>query len=285
MMLILGDPLGNSRSEGCTAKMGGDSAFPAAYFLYSRGTMKPLSEEDRAIYEWQLDVPGFGEAGQAKLRNCTALVSRVGGLGGPLCFSLAAAGIGKLVIAHAGDLRLDDLNRQILMTYKNVGRSRSISIEETLHRFNPNVEVEVIAENVSQQNVSKLARDADIVFGAAPLFEERFAMNRECVRKQIPLVDCAMFNLEGHILPIVPGQTACLNCLYPEIPPNWKRRFPVIGAVSALAANIGVLEGIKLLTGLGEAQTGKMLYFDAASMNFQKVTIKRDSECKVCGHL
>ena len=94
-------------------------SFDLSMPLSSR-VMATLSDHDRAIYEWQLDVPGLGEEGQVALRGATALVSRVGGLGGPLCFSLAAAGIGKLVIAHGGDLRLDDLNRQILMSYEGV---------------------------------------------------------------------------------------------------------------------------------------------------------------------
>ena len=245
--------------------------------------MTELTDQDRKIYEWQLDVPGLGESGQARLRSSTALVSRVGGLGGPLCFSLAAAGIGKLIVAHRGDLRLDDLNRQILMSYDGVGKPRAQCITETLERFNPHIELEVVEENIDEDNISRLASDADIIFGAAPLFEERFALNREAVRRGIPLVDCAMYNLEGHVIPILPGQSPCLACLYPEVPPHWKRRFPVIGAVSALTANIGALEGIKFLTGIGEVQTGKMIYFDAASMKFQKIQLKRNPECEVCG--
>lgn len=247
--------------------------------------MSQLTEQDRAIYEWQLDVPGMGEAGQAKLRQSTALVTRAGGLGGPLCFTLAAAGIGKLIVAHAGDLRPDDLNRQILMAYDGLGKPRSQSIEETLRRFNPHIELEIVPENLSEENAERLCAGADILFGAAPLFEERFLLNRESVRRKIPLVDCAMYNLEGHVTPFLPGETPCLACLHPEIPPHWKRRFPVIGAVSALAANIGALEGIKILTGIGEVQKGKMIYFDAASMDFQKITIKRSPTCTVCGHL
>lgn len=247
--------------------------------------MNPLSDQDRSIYEWQLDVPGFGEEGQEKLRNSTALVSRVGGLGGPLCFSLAAAGIGKLVIAHGGDLRLDDLNRQILMSWDGVGKSRSDSIEETLRRFNPNIELQVVPENVSEENVEIFAAGVDIIFGAAPLFEERLLLNREAVRRRIPLIDSAMYNLEGRIIPVIPGESPCLACIYPEIPPNWKRRFPVIGAVSALAANIGAMEGIKFLTGIGEVQSGRMIYFEAASMNFQKIKLKRNPQCAICGDL
>lgn len=244
--------------------------------------MKPLTDLDRATYEWQLDVPGFGEAGQAKLRNTTALVSRAGGLGGPLAFSLAAAGIGKLVIAHAGDLRHDDLNRQILMRHEGIGKPRVESLRATLAAFNPHVEVEAIPENVSDGNVAGLVEKVDIVFGAAPLFEERFALNRECVRQGKPLIDAAMFSLEGQVMPIVPGQTPCLACLYPEIPPHWKRQFPVIGAVSALAANIAAMEGIKLLAGFGEVALNRMIYFDTATMRFQQIRIQRNSDCTVC---
>lgn len=242
-----------------------------------------LAELDRKIYEWQLGIPGFGESGQEKLRGATALISRAGGLGGPLAFSLAAAGIGKLILAHAGDVRLDDLNRQILMRFDGVGKPRVQSMAATLGDFNPHVTVKAVPENIAEHNASALVGQADIVFGAAPLFEERFLLNRECVRQRKPLIDCAMFNLEGQVIPILPGQSACLACLYPEMPPHWRRVFPVLGAVSALAANIGAIEGIKLLAGFGEVNAGRMIYFDAAAMRFQTIVLKRNPDCNVCG--
>lgn len=242
-----------------------------------------LEELDRKIYEWQLGIPGFGETGQEKLRGATALISRTGGLGGPLAFSLAAAGIGKLILAHAGNARLDDLNRQILMRFDDVGKPRVKSMAATLGDFNPHVKVEAVPENIAEHNASALVGQADIVFGAAPLFEERFLLNRECVRQRKPLIDCAMFNLEGQVIPILPGKSACLACLYPEMPPHWRRVFPVLGAVSALAANIGAIEGIKLLAGFGEVNAGRMIYFDAAAMRFQTIVLKRDPNCNVCG--
>ena len=244
-----------------------------------------LSDLDRSIYEWQLDVPGFGQAGQARLRNATALVSRCGGLGGPLAFSLAAAGIGKLVLVHGGDLRLDDLNRQILMRHEGVGRPRVESMAATLAAFNPHVEVECVPTNVCEENAAKLVEKADIVFGAAPLFEERFLMNRECVKQRKPYIDSAMYNLEGQVTPIVPGQTPCLACLYPEVPVHWKRQFPVIGAVSALAAQIGAMEGIKLVAQFGEVNLNRMIYFDTSTMRFQTIGIQRNPACEVCGPL
>ena len=247
--------------------------------------MSELSELDRAIYEWQLDVPGFGESGQRKVRSATALVSRIGGLGGPLAFQLAAAGIGKLILAHGGNLRQDDLNRQILMCWDGLDKPRVESAAKTLATFNPNVEVEIVNANVSEGNAADLVARADVVFDCAPLFEERFLMNRECIGQGKPLIDCAMYNLEGHVFPIVAGRTPCLACLFPETPPHWKRRFPVIGAVSALVANVGVMEGLKLLAGFGESNIGKMIHLDSSSMEMRKIKVKRRPDCSGCGPL
>jgi molybdopterin/thiamine biosynthesis adenylyltransferase len=242
-----------------------------------------LTEEERAIYEWQIWVHGLGEAGQAKLKASTALISRVGGLGGPLAQSLAAAGIGKLVLAHAGNTKPSDLNRQILQTHDQLGKSRVESCRRRLLDLNPRLEVEVVAENVTEENVARLVGTADLVFDCAPLFRERLLLNRECVRLGKPLIEAAMFELEGQLTTIIPGQTPCLACLYPEIPPGWKREFPVIGAVSATVANLAALEGIKLIAGFGELLTGKLLIFDARTMAFRKIALKRNPDCPVCG--
>ena len=244
-----------------------------------------LTEEERATYAWQFDVPDFGEAGQRKLKGASALVSRVGGLGGPLAQELAAAGIGKLVLAHAGNLKHSDLNRQILMTHDGLGKPRVTTAKRRLQDLNPRLEVVAVPENINEDNAAALVEQVDIVFDAAPLFCERFLMNRECVRQRKPLIDCAMFSLEGQVTTILPGQTPCLACIYPEDPPAWERQFPVFGAVSALAACIGAVEGIKLIAGMEPALAGKMLYYDTRHMSFQSVPIARRPACPVCGHL
>ncbi len=241
-----------------------------------------LTDEERATYEWQMWVPGYGEAGQEKLKGATALVSRCGGLGSPVALELAAAGIGKLVIAHGGNVKHSDLNRQLLMTYDWLGKPRVESAERRLKELNPRLEVEAVAENINEANAAELVGMADIVFDCAPLFTERFLMNRECVRQGKPLIECAMYSLEGQVTTIIPGQTPCLTCIYPEDPPAWKREFPVFGAVSALAGNIGVMEGIKLISGMKPALAGKMLYYDTEAMTFQRIAISRNIDCPIC---
>jgi molybdopterin/thiamine biosynthesis adenylyltransferase len=163
----------------------------------------------------------------------------------------------------------------------STGRSCKHTINLESHRL----EIEAVDENVDEDNAARLVTDADIVFDCAPLFEERLLLNRECVRQRKPLVDAAMFDLEGQLTTIIPGQTPCLACLYPEVPPGWKREFPVIGAVSATMANLAALEGIKLLAGFGELLTSKLLIFDARSMSFRKIGIHRRPGCAVCGTL
>ena len=245
----------------------------------------PLTPEERAVYEWQMWVPGFGEAAQERLKAASALVSRCGGLGGPLAQSLAAAGIGRLVIAHGGNLKPSDLNRQILQTADRVGKPRIESIVRRLKELNPRVAVEGVAENVSEANAAALVGKVDLVFDCAPLFTERFAMNRECVRQGKPLVEAAIYALEGQVTTIIPGKTPCLACLYPEVPLNWKRQFPVIGAVPALAAAVAAMEGIKLVTGVGTTLAGTLLYYDTGGMTFQRIPIRRRPDCPVCGKI
>jgi molybdopterin/thiamine biosynthesis adenylyltransferase len=247
--------------------------------------MAKLTDEERATYEWQIWTPDFGESGQEKLKDAAALVSRTGGLGGPLCYNLAAAGIGKLIIAHGGNVKYSDLNRQVLMTYDWLGKPRAESAPRRLRDLNPRLEVEALPENVSPENAADLVGKADIVFDCAPLFVERFAMNLECVRQNKPMIEAAMYGMEGQVTTIIPGQTPCLACIYPEDPPRWKRQFPVFGAVSALAAAVAAIEGLKVLAGFGTTLAGRLLYYDSGDMSFQRIPLVRRPDCPVCGKM
>lgn len=247
--------------------------------------MAALTDQERATYEWQMWIDGFGEEGQEKLKGASALVSRCGGLGGPLCYNLAAAGIGRLVLAHGGNLKPSDLNRQILMTREWLGKPRIECARQRLLELNPAMEIEAVAENLHEGNAAKLVEKVDLVFDCAPLFPERFLMNRECVRQGKPLIEAAMFSMEGQVTTIIPGETPCLACVTPEEPPRWKRQFPVLGAVSALAAALAAIEGVKLIVGLGASLKGVLLYYDSTSMTFQKIPLARRPDCPVCGCL
>ena len=242
-----------------------------------------LTAEERATYEWQMWIEGLGEEGQRRLKGATALVSRCGGLGGPLCYHLASAGIGGLILAHAGNAQPADLNRQILLTHEGLGKLRVESAKRRLLELNPRLQIEAVPENISDANASALVAKADIVFDCAPLFAERFAMNRACVQQHKPMIEAAMFEMEGQVTTIIPGETPCLSCLYPEEPLAWKRQFPVLGAVSAMAASIAAVEGIKVIAGFGKTLAGTLLYYDSRNMTFQRIPVVRRTSCAVCG--
>jgi len=246
-------------------------------------TLPVLTSDDRGRYEWQLWVHGFGEEGQRRLKATTVFISRIGGVGGTVAMQLAAAGVGRLILAHAGDLRLDDLNRQLLMATDGIGKPRIESAVRRLRDLNPHVAVETIAENVDQDNVERLVGRADVIVSAAPRFEERLQMNREAVRRGVPMVDCAMYELEGRLTTILPGRTPCLSCLSPEPPANWNREFPVFGAVASTVGSLAAMEVIKLASGLGEPLTGRLLNFDLRDMTFTTIAIARRTDCVVCG--
>ena len=243
---------------------------------------RPLTDADRERYRWQLWVAGFGEEGQRCLKGASVLVSRCGGVGGCVAYQLAAAGVGRLVLAHAGNLRLNDLNRQLRMSTAGVGTPRADLAARRLRELNPTIEIEAVAENVSAANVERLVGGVDLVAACAPTFTERLLMNREAVRQGKPLVDCAMYDLQAQVTTVVPGRTPCLACLYPAEPPHWKREFPVFGAVAGVVGCLGTVEVIKVLAGLGEPLLGQMLTCDLRDMTFRKVTLRRNPECDVC---
>lgn len=242
-----------------------------------------LTAEELLMYQWQLDVPSHGVKGQTRLKNSTVLVSRCGGLGSVVAYELAAAGVGKLVLAHGGTIKHSDLNRQLLMNYHDLGNARVAVAARRLRQFNPNVEVVEVPSNIDEDNVSELVAMADLVVDAAPLFEERLSMNKAVVAQNKPMVDCAMYELEAQLTTIVPKETPCLACLYPEVPPVWKRKFPVFGAVSGTVACLGAMEAIKVLSGFGTPLKNRLLTFDMRDMQVHQVALQRRLECKVCG--
>ncbi|MFV2067395.1 MAG: ThiF family adenylyltransferase [Pirellulales bacterium] len=265
-----------------------DDATTQDHNVEERESIRPgdgLTDEERATYEWQMVVGGFGEQGQQRLKGATVLISRVGGVGGTVAYELAAAGVGHLVLAHAGNTRLDDLNRQLLMTHDNLGRPRVPCAARRLQELNPRLRVTPVAENISEDNVAQLVDQVDLIVDCAPLFEERYAMNREAVRQGKPLVECAMYELEAHLTTIVPGKGPCLSCLWPQKPDSWTRKFPVFGAVSGAVGCLAAMEAIKVLAGLGHPLLGRLMTLDLFTMTSRTVDVARREDCPICGSI
>ena len=235
-------------------------------------------------YRRQLMLQGFTPDHQRWLGNSTALVAGVGGLGGTAALYLAAAGIGRLILVHSGNLTLSNMNRQVLMKHKTIGKSRVVQAKKTIQEMNPDVEVQIFDERITAANVGMLISSAKIALSARPNFEERRTLNRACFEKGIPMVEAAMNGMEGYLFNVLPGVTSCLHCMYPEDDPAWQEMgFPVLGAVSGMLGCMMALEAIKLLTGYGKPLLGKMLVFNTIDMEFRKMNISRNDCCTVCG--
>lgn len=242
-----------------------------------------LTQEELDRFAWQIMLPGFGTEAQQRLKRSTALVTRVGGLGGPAALNLCMAGIGKLVLAHGGHVELFHMNRMILARYDAVGRRSPATVAaERLRELNPTIELEVIEENANEDNVDSLVRKADIVLDCPPYFTERLLLNQACFRLGTPMIEAAMDGMEGYLTTLVPGQTGCVACLG-LTREDWSLPFPVIGVVPCVIGSLAALEAVKVLTGFGTPLLNTLLHFDVAEARTRHLRIQRDAACPVCG--
>ncbi len=245
--------------------------------------MEILTEKERERYKRQLMLQGFGLKEQERVKLSTALVAGIGGLGGTAALYLAVAGIGRLILVHSGTLTLSNMNRQILMRQSWIGRSRIVQAKRTIEEINPHVMVEIFDERLTDENIHSFLNGVDIALSARPNFSERRVLNRGCIEYNIPMVEAAMNGMEGYIFNVIPWKGPCLDCLFPEDNPEWEELgFPVLGAVSGTLGCLMATEAIKLLAGYGHPLFKEMLIFNLFDMDFRKVKIDKDPDCKVC---
>lgn len=239
---------------------------------------EPLDDQR---YARQLDL--LGETGQQKLKEATVFIAGIGGLGGTAALYLAAAGIGKLILAHEGVIVPPDLNRQILMEHDKIGEERISCAVENIHRLNPKVEIEAYPAKIEYETVKEWIREADIVIDARYDFPERYALNQACSHMGKPMVEAAMYGFEISLTTILPGETPCLSCMYPDPDTSWKPvGFPVLGAVSGIAGCLAAMEAIKGITGMGELFTNRILRMNTLTMQQYVVALNGLPLCPDC---
>lgn len=243
----------------------------------------PLSEYDRVRYRRQIMIPGFGEKAQLRLKRATALIAGLGGLGSPLALYLAAAGVGHLKLVDMDNVELSNLNRQVLHWDEDVGESKVNSALQKVQRINPTTRVEGLNLAIDDKNVFELAKNCDIILDAMDNFEIRYLLNAAAITNRVPLIHGAVYGFEGRLASVVPGKTACLECIYPHAPSS--AVFPVLGTTPGVIALLQATEAIKSLTGTGVVLENEMLIYDGEMMNFEKVRISRNPQCPSCAGL
>jgi adenylyltransferase/sulfurtransferase len=228
-----------------------------------------------------MDLPGWGDAGQQRLRDATVAVTGVGGLGCPISIYLAAAGVGRLVLIDRDVFELSNLNRQILGWADDVGKPKAEVARRKLSALNPEIEVEARVLTLTPDNVDAQIKGCDVVVDAMDNWTTRFAINDACVAQRIPYVHAGIYGFNGQAMTVVPGEGPCLRCIIPVQPPEMKN-FPVIGATPGLFAMVEVMETLKLIVGLGEPLVGRLLLFNGEDMSSNIVEVQRNPQCPAC---
>jgi molybdopterin-synthase adenylyltransferase len=244
-----------------------------------------MTDDDLLRYSRQILLPQFGIEGQERLRESSVLVVGLGGLGSPVALYLAAAGIGRLLLADFDRVDLSNLQRQILHTTERLGQTKAESARQTLRVLNPGVELVTVETSLTPETLPELVGDVDLVVECSDNFATRFAVNAACYNARVPLVSGAAIRLEGQVTAFS-GQSGgpCYRCLYPD-EGSIDETCTANGVLAPLVGIIGSVqaaEAIKILTGLGSPLFGRLLLLDAARMDWREVRLRPDPACPVC---
>ena len=253
----------------------------------SRTQLPELTRDDLSRYARHLTLPEVGIEGQQKLKAARVLCVGAGGLGSPLALYLAAAGVGTLGLVDFDTVDASNLQRQILHSTRDVGRSKLDSAEEKLTALNPTVRVVRHETRLSSANALEILKDYDVVADGTDNFPTRYLVNDACVLLGKPNVFGSIFRFEGQASVFATHEGPCYRCLYPEPPPPGTvpscAEGGVLGILPGLVGIIQATEVIKLLLGRGEPLVGRLLLVDALHMRFRELKLKKNPECPVCG--
>jgi molybdopterin/thiamine biosynthesis adenylyltransferase/rhodanese-related sulfurtransferase len=250
-------------------------------------TLPQLSTEEMARYSRHLILPEVGMEGQQKLKAAKVLCIGTGGLGSPLAFYLAAAGIGTLGLVDFDVVDSSNLQRQIIHSTKDVGRSKIVSATEKLTALNPFLNVVQHETMLTSQNAIEIISQYDIVADGTDNFPTRYLVNDACVLTGKPNAYGSIFRFEGQASVFATEHGPCYRCLYPEPPPPGLvpscAEGGVLGILPGLVGVIQATEVIKLILGKGEPLIGRLLLVNSLDMKFRELKLRKNPECPVCG--
>lgn len=238
-----------------------------------------LTSEESTYYGRQLILSEFGPAAQARLKNSHVVVVGAGGLGCPALLYLAGAGVGHITIADADTVQVSNLHRQVLYSTNDIGKNKVDAASQRLKELNPYIQITSISHHISAANAGKMLSNADVVVDATDNFETRFMLGDTTAKLQIPLVFAAIFGFEGQLTVFNYGQGPIFRDLFP-VRPN-QSAIPdcttngVVGFVPGIMGCLQAAEAIKILVGIGEVMSGKLMVINLLSMDKKELRIKQ----------
>jgi adenylyltransferase/sulfurtransferase len=245
-----------------------------------------FNDQQLLHYSRQIMLPHFGIEGQQRLHDAHVIIIGVGGLGSPAAMYLAAAGVGTLTLVDFDTVDNSNLQRQIVHTIDSIGESKVSSAKNTLLKINPETTIHCIDQRLTQDALETLIAEASCVIDATDNFASRFLINRACVSRKVALVSAAAIQFEGQIsvFDLRKEDSACYACLYAEAGEENTNcsdngiLAPVVGILGSMQA----LEAIKVICGIGDTLQNRLLIFDALSMQWRTMRLKKDPGCAVC---
>jgi molybdopterin/thiamine biosynthesis adenylyltransferase/rhodanese-related sulfurtransferase len=249
-----------------------------------------LTIDEVRRYSRHLIIPDVGMSGQKRLKNAKVLVIGAGGLGSPALLYLAAAGVGTIGIAEFDEVDESNLQRQIIHTQSDIGKSKAQSARESVLEANPYVDVVLHEERLDNDNVMGVFEGYDLIVDGTDNFATRYMVNDAAYFLGIPYVWGSIYRFDGQasvFAPTLADDAPCYRCLYPEPPPPGMvpscAEGGVLGVLCASIGSIQVNEAIKVLTGIGEPAIGKLVIYDALELEWRKLRVRKDPSCALCG--
>ena len=247
-----------------------------------------LTDEQLSCYSRHITLKEIGVKGQKKLLAAKVLIIGAGGLGAPAAMYLAAAGVGTLGIADCDKVELSNLQRQIIHSTADVGKSKVQSAAETINAMNPDVNVVTYETYINSQNIADIIKGYDFVIECTDNFTAKFLINDACVLEKKPFSHAGILRFDGQLMTYVPDKGPCYRCIFETPPPKDAvptcREAGVIGAMAGIIGSMQALEAVKYITGQGNLLTGSMLIFDGLKMEWRKIKLpKKVPTCPVCG--
>jgi molybdopterin/thiamine biosynthesis adenylyltransferase len=248
-----------------------------------------FTDEQLERYSRHIILKEVGARGQKKILEGKVLIIGAGGLGAPAAMYLAAAGVGTIGIADADTVDLSNLQRQIIHSTPDVGKTKVISARETMNAMNPDVEVVTYREWINSSNITDIIkdRDYDFIIDGTDNFPIKFLINDACVMLGKPFSHAGIIRFQGQLMTYLPGKGPCYRCVFREPPPPDAvptcRQAGVIGVMGGVIGTLQATEALKYLLGLDGLLNGYLLSYNAMTMEFRKVKLAPNHDCQVCG--
>ena len=237
-------------------------------------------------YKRHLSLEHFGKEGQRKIAGARVLVIGAGGLGSPALLYLAAAGVRTIGIADKDVVDISNLQRQVIYTTADIGKNKAEMGAIRVHELNPDVTPIVHAHSITPANIRPVIEAYDFVIDGTDTFDAKFFINDACVAKGIPYVHAGVVAYEGQVMTVLPGQSACYRCIFKK-PPDQNLNAPehlgTFGPVPGIIGGIQATEALKFITGIGDLLSNRLLTYNALSMMFRTIPLKKQPRCSACG--